>query len=269
MASPSKAPQRSDMILAMNDLYMQQIVDGTKTYEFRKYNMAGIKRIWLYRTAPHSAITHICPVNEAVTRNSGDAPLHEDGLGNKEYNEKNADYEGYDFAYRINAVYEIQAEGGRGITWAMMRDEHGMKIAPRGRVRVPESMIEQYRLEDQKKVLVFPGIQLLRLYVIKFLVYEVISARLSAAVPLSGRTYTYRRVWSANKTCPYYLRHCKLKPMTFAMCSWQCSPDPPTHATVSLPLWALANAHIGRSTYIPQVNGLPFQAAPSSSDYID
>ncbi|KAF5689881.1 hypothetical protein FDENT_4195 [Fusarium denticulatum] len=101
----------------------------------------------------HSAITHICPVNEAVTRNSGDAPLPEDGLGNKEYNDKDADYEGYDFAYQINAVYEIQAEGGRGITWAMMRDEHGMKIAPRGRVRVLESMIEQYRLEDQKKVL--------------------------------------------------------------------------------------------------------------------
>ncbi|KAH7240075.1 uncharacterized protein BKA55DRAFT_693616 [Fusarium redolens] len=153
MFSPTKAPKRSDMILAMNDPYMQQIIDGTKTYEFRKYNMAGIQRIWFYRTAPYSAITHICPVNEAVTRNSGNKSLPEDGLGNKEYNDKDAYYEGYDFAYRINAVYEIQAEGGRGITWKMMRDEHGMKIAPRGRVRVPQSMIEQYLLEDQKKVL--------------------------------------------------------------------------------------------------------------------
>jgi len=153
MSSSSKAPKRSDMILAMNDPYMQQIIDGVKTYEFRKYNMAGIQRIWFYRTAPHSAITHICPVNEAVTRNPGNQPLPEYGLENKEYNEKDADYEGYDFAYRINAVYEINAEGGQGITWSMMRDEHGMNIAPRGRVRVPESMIEQYRLENQKKVL--------------------------------------------------------------------------------------------------------------------
>ncbi|KAF9776287.1 hypothetical protein IL306_005565 [Fusarium sp. DS 682] len=38
-------PRRTDMILAMNDPYMQQIIDGTKTYEFRKYNMAGIQRI--------------------------------------------------------------------------------------------------------------------------------------------------------------------------------------------------------------------------------
>ncbi|KAF5017286.1 hypothetical protein F66182_10801 [Fusarium sp. NRRL 66182] len=150
-AAALQPPCRTDMILAMNDPYMQQIIDGTKTYEFRKYNMAGIQRIWFYRTAPHSAITHICPVNEAVTRKPCDQPLPKDGLGNKEYNQKDPDYEGYDYAYRINAVYEINAEGGQGITWAMMRDEHGMKIAPRGRVRVPESMIAQYSLEGQNK----------------------------------------------------------------------------------------------------------------------
>jgi predicted transcriptional regulator len=149
----TQLPRRSDMILAMNDPYMQQIIDGTKTYEFRKYNMAGIQRIWFYRTAPHSAITHICRVNQAVTRNNGDEPLTEDGLGNKEYNEKDPDYEGYDYAYRINEVYEINAEGGNGITWAMMKDEHGMKIPPRGRVTVPESMIAKYHLKDQKKIL--------------------------------------------------------------------------------------------------------------------
>ncbi|RSM02813.1 hypothetical protein CDV31_010772 [Fusarium ambrosium] len=150
-SSPPK-PSRSDMILAMNDPYMQQIIDGTKTYEFRKYNMAGIKRIWFYRTAPHSAITHICPVDEAATRNPSDEALPENGLGNREYNERHADYEGYDYAYRIKEVYEISAEGGRGITWAMMRDEHGMKIAPRGRVTVPVSMVAQYPLESQRKI---------------------------------------------------------------------------------------------------------------------
>jgi predicted transcriptional regulator len=129
------------MILAMNDPYMQQIIDGIKTYEFRKYNMAGIQRIWFYRTAPYSAITHICPVSQAITRNNGDEPLPEDGLGNKEYNDKDPDYEGYDYAYRIKEVYEINAEGGKGITRDMMRDEHGMKIPPRGRVTVPESMV--------------------------------------------------------------------------------------------------------------------------------
>ncbi|KAF4999363.1 hypothetical protein FGRMN_2504 [Fusarium graminum] len=137
----------------MQDPYMQQVIDGTKTYKFRKYNMAGIERIWFYRTAPHSSITHICPVSQAVTRNDDDEPLPEDGLGNKDYNEKHPDYERYDYAYRINGVYEIQAQGGQGITWPMMRDEHGMKAPPQGRVTVPESMIAQYHLEGQKKIL--------------------------------------------------------------------------------------------------------------------
>ncbi|UPL00047.1 hypothetical protein LCI18_010981 [Fusarium solani-melongenae] len=145
-------PVRTDMILAMNDPYMQQIIDGTKTYEFRKYNMAGVRRIWFYRAAPHSAITHICPVDETVTRNQGDEPLPEDGLGNREYNEKHSDYEGYDYAYRIKEVYEINAEGDKGITWATMRDEHGIKIAPRGRATVPVSMVAQYPLENQRKI---------------------------------------------------------------------------------------------------------------------
>lgn len=114
--------------------------------------MAGTRRIWFYRTAPNSAITHICPVDKAVTRTLDDAPLPEDGLGNREYNEKHADYEGYGYAYRSKEVYEINAEGGRGITWAMMRDEHSMNIAPRGRVTVPASMLEQYPLGGQRKI---------------------------------------------------------------------------------------------------------------------
>lgn len=42
-----RAPKavRTDMILAMNDPYIQQIIDGTKTFEFRKYAMPGIRRI--------------------------------------------------------------------------------------------------------------------------------------------------------------------------------------------------------------------------------
>lgn len=146
-AATSQPPDRSDMILPMRDLYMQQIIEGVKNYEFRKYNMPGVQRIWFYRTAPHSAITHICPVNEAVTREDGSLP--EDGLGNKEYNEGHPDYEGWDYAYRINEVYQINT----AITLEMMKNEHGMKGAPQSRMRVPVSMKAQYRLEDQTKIL--------------------------------------------------------------------------------------------------------------------
>ncbi|UKZ54920.1 hypothetical protein TrVGV298_008734 [Trichoderma virens] len=141
---------RADMILAMNDPYMQQIIDGSKTYEFRKYSMMGIKRIWFYRTAPHSAITHVCEVEPAASRGPGHDPLPEDGLGNKEFNDRHADWDGYDFAYRINSVYEINASGG--IKWATLRDEHGMKGPPRGRVTLPQSIREQFKWAEQTKI---------------------------------------------------------------------------------------------------------------------
>ena len=82
----------ADVILAIDDPYMQQIIDGTKTVEFRKYDMVGIERIWFYRNAPHSAITHVCEVAPAVDRRDpAHAPLPEDGLGNAEYNQNHPD----------------------------------------------------------------------------------------------------------------------------------------------------------------------------------
>lgn len=148
--SASKNASRTDMILVINDPYMQQIVDGTKTYEYRKYDMVGIKRIWFYRTAPHSAITHVCEVDAAVTRGPGIAPLPEDGLGNKEFNEWHPDWDLYDFAYRIKSVYSVNAPDG--IPWAQMRDLHGMKMPPRGRVSLPQSIGEEFKWNEQTKI---------------------------------------------------------------------------------------------------------------------
>ncbi|KAK7414468.1 hypothetical protein QQX98_006654 [Neonectria punicea] len=106
---PRVSNSSTDVILPMRDPYMDQIIDGTKNYEFRKYCLKpGVKRIWFYRTAPHSALTHICEILPARSRNPGDAPLEENGLGNSEYNNRHKDWDGYDFAYKISSVYELR-----------------------------------------------------------------------------------------------------------------------------------------------------------------
>jgi hypothetical protein len=65
----------TDIILPMGDPYMEQIVDGTKNHEFRKYRLkSGIRQVWLYRTAPHSSITHICEILPARPRNPSATP---------------------------------------------------------------------------------------------------------------------------------------------------------------------------------------------------
>jgi len=102
-------PIHYDVILPMREPYMQQIVTGEKTYEFRKYCLKpSIERIWFYRTAPHSSIEYICEILPARTRNPGDHAIKEDGLGNREFHTRHKDWEGYDFAYKILSVWKIE-----------------------------------------------------------------------------------------------------------------------------------------------------------------
>ena len=128
---------------------MQQIVRGEKTYEFRRYLISpSVKRIWFYLNAPLSHIGYICEIDSARTRNLGDEPLPEDGLGNKEYNSRHKECDRYDFAYRVKSVWRIQEP----ITLAVMKEKFGIKIAPRGLIYVPPKMAVEVPWEDQERV---------------------------------------------------------------------------------------------------------------------
>lgn len=128
---------------------MQQIVNGEKNYEFRKYCLKeSVKRIWFYSTAPQSSIEYVCEILPARTRNVGDLPLEEDGLGNEEFNAKHQDWDGYDFAYKILSVYQIR----KPVTLKDLRDDHGMRSAPRGLVYVPLSLVNLVDWREQSKV---------------------------------------------------------------------------------------------------------------------
>ncbi|KAI1918102.1 hypothetical protein LOZ53_001176 [Ophidiomyces ophidiicola] len=140
----------TDVILPMQDPYMSQIIDGTKTYEFRKYCLKrSVRRIWFYRTAPHSSITHVCEILPARTRNPGDAPLEEDGLGNMEFNNRHKDWDGYDFAYKIVSVYAIK----QPLSLSNLREHHGFKSAPRGLVYLPNSVSHEIDWRKQTRLL--------------------------------------------------------------------------------------------------------------------
>ncbi len=150
MPRPNNTNLTTDVILAMQDPYMSQIVDGTKNHEFRKYLLKpSVKRIWFYRTAPHSALTHICEILPARTRNPGDPPLEEDGLGNVEFNSRHEDWDGYDFAYRIVSVYALRSP----VSLADMRSEYGFKAAPRGLVYLPMAMAKRVPWRRQKLII--------------------------------------------------------------------------------------------------------------------
>src|ERR1700761_2474583 len=115
----------------MTNDYMQRIVRKEKTYEFRRYKISpSVKRIWFYLNAPRSAIAYVCEIDPARTRNAGDSPLPEDGIGNYEFNIRHRDWERYDYAYRVWSVRVLV----KPIDLRTMRERYNMKGAPRGLV---------------------------------------------------------------------------------------------------------------------------------------
>ncbi len=139
----------SDALLPMQQPYMSQIVDGTKTYEFRKYLIRPeVKRVWFYLTKPDSCIKYVCEISPARTRDEDDAPLAEDGLGNREFNTRHRDWKGYDYAYKILSVYELR----HAISLSEMKSTYGMKCAPRGLVFVPEMIKQSVIWNEQERL---------------------------------------------------------------------------------------------------------------------
>ena len=127
----------TDAILPIKNDYMQQIVRGEKDHEFRRYRIAAsVKRVWFYLNAPLSHIGYICEIDPARTRNPGDTPLDENGLGNKEFNEHHKDWDAYDYAYRVRSVYRL----AQPIRLAELKSKYGIKGAPKSLVDTPDAL---------------------------------------------------------------------------------------------------------------------------------
>ena len=108
----------------------------------------NIRRIWFYVTAPASSISYVCEISPARTRNPGNEPLLENGLGNREFNERHKDWDGYDYAFEILSVYKLH----KPATLAEMKGEHRMKSAPQGLVYTPKCLPELVDWETQEKL---------------------------------------------------------------------------------------------------------------------
>jgi hypothetical protein len=72
----------TDAILPIKPEFMELIVSGQKNYEYRKYLMDGVIRIWLYEIAPISAITHMMETSNPKTPGEVQDPT---GIGNDDF----------------------------------------------------------------------------------------------------------------------------------------------------------------------------------------
>lgn len=127
---------------------MQQIVTREKTFEFRrKAYPSTVTRVWFYEIAPISAVTYICEVDKANVRTRENPnPIPEDGVGNAEYNAFHADWDGYDYAYRVRSCRKLK----QPVTLANLRQRYGLGGAPRSLVYVPDTLKDDvdWRAQD-------------------------------------------------------------------------------------------------------------------------
>lgn len=98
---------KSDIIISFDEQWMSYIVNKEKNYEFRKWKTdSETRRMWIYINKPTAQLKYIIEIDQPVVYPN---QISEDGLGNKEFNQAADDYKGYNFAYRIKHLYELNS----------------------------------------------------------------------------------------------------------------------------------------------------------------
>lgn len=69
-----------------------------------QYLKPSIKRIWFYANAPSSCIKYVRELSVAHARRESDGPLPENEIGNRKFNERDKEWEGYNYAYEVLSV---------------------------------------------------------------------------------------------------------------------------------------------------------------------
>lgn len=123
---------------------MQQMIDGEKTNEFRKWRLPStVERIWFYSVAPRSKIEHVCEIEPAITWGEVLAdPVSE------EIKDSYVDINPSEVAYKILSVYQLQEP----VTLVAMKKDHGIGGAPQRMAYAPGSLIELVPWQKQTRL---------------------------------------------------------------------------------------------------------------------
>ena len=145
----SRDCRHTDIILSMQpDPYIPQILQGQKTHEFRKYPLPeSTRRVWMYITAPVSAIKYICTIGPATVRGAGVA-LPENGIGNVEFNSRGGGWKHGGYAYELLDVCELPHEIGL----PELKQKYGLKGPPRRWLYLPEKIEREKILSSLKRI---------------------------------------------------------------------------------------------------------------------
>lgn len=100
----SLGPQtdRSDILISIHPEIVDEIVQGTRDYEFRSYKFPiQVSRCWIYTTRPVGEVKYMATLGPAAEPGEVDSNT---GIGNAEFN---AGTSGHKFAHKLVQVYQL------------------------------------------------------------------------------------------------------------------------------------------------------------------
>ncbi|CUS15375.1 unnamed protein product, partial [Tuber aestivum] len=147
-SSSSKSRSKSSVdrsyanaILPIKPEFVELIAERKKNYEYRKYHLKDtVTRIWLYTTAPTSAISHVIITGRAKTPGQVCDPS---GVGNDDFDNG---LKVSKFGYPVLGLYKLRTP----LKPEAMKAYH--VSVPQMYVYAPEKMVEEIPLEGMEKL---------------------------------------------------------------------------------------------------------------------
>ncbi|KAF9037894.1 hypothetical protein BDZ89DRAFT_1100482 [Hymenopellis radicata] len=141
-AKPVVAKSNSDVLLCIKPEFATLIREGKKNHEYRKYKLRDtVQRLWLYETAPVSAIRYVMQTARPKVPGEVNDPT---GVGNDDFD---AGKKQSKYGYPVRALWELK----KPIKMNDMRTRFKIN-PPQGFMFVPEQMVQEEKLEDMTKL---------------------------------------------------------------------------------------------------------------------
>ncbi|KAF9456609.1 hypothetical protein BDZ94DRAFT_1314998 [Collybia nuda] len=131
----------TDAILAIKPEFTDLIMARRKNHEYRSYKMREtVVRIWLYTTAPKSAITHVMVT--ALPKSPGEV-CDSVGVGNDEFDNGLTTFK---FGYPVLGLHSLEVP----IKLDVMK-KYGV-LPPQGLVYAPMKLVDDFPLSEMKVI---------------------------------------------------------------------------------------------------------------------
>ncbi|EIW54044.1 uncharacterized protein TRAVEDRAFT_173337 [Trametes versicolor FP-101664 SS1] len=132
----------TDVLLSIKPEFTKLISERKKNHEYRKYKLQDtVVRLWLYETAPTSAITYVMETSRPkVPGEVNDSS----GIGNDDFDNglKQSKY-----GYPVEALYKLRDP----VTTAKLKERFDIAV-PQGWRYATKKLVEGEKLEDMEKL---------------------------------------------------------------------------------------------------------------------